>query len=178
MPSLRQRIRAFTNPQWRHHQEFSNMRGDVVGLWAGIESAVDKANHAAVALTRREISSVVPQSYRWKVQLFEQLHRDLLPFTELSEEGRVIYQRLASRVQDRHFLVHGYNVPDDDREGWTLRRHEFRKDGGLDTAERRFSRSELESLRRDLIDLSNECARYIHALEKKLAQHLADDERR
>lgn len=177
---LKQLCAALPRRSYRvHHTNFDAERGAAVALWAGIESSIDQANHLAWVYTGGSVSKVVPQNFGWKVETFRKLHRDIAPFKELAAEGTSILARLNARIEDRHFLVHGYNVPNErDREGWTLRKHVFRKDGGLDILERRFSRTELASVRSDLLDLAEECARYLHALDLKVDKHPPHQNRR
>jgi len=65
--------------------ELDRRRGAIIALWAAIESAIDKSNHFGWLYSRKSISKVVPQSLRWKIQLFEKINRDLLPFESLRE---------------------------------------------------------------------------------------------
>lgn len=157
-------------PYWRHYADFDRHRGRVVASWAGIESALDQANYTGWLWTKRAVSNVVPVSFGRKVALFRKLHREVPQFIAVSEDGTALIDRIMTHLEDRHFLVHGYNVPDEnDRTGWKVRRHIFSADG-FETVERRFALEELITLSRELSDIVDQAVRYSDALLAEFGQ--------
>lgn len=157
-------------PYSRHYADFDRHRGRVVASWAGLESSLDQANHLGWRWTKRAVSKAVPISFNRKVALFRKLHREVPQFVAVSEDGTALIERILTHLEDRHFLVHGYNAPDeDDRAGWKVRRHIFGADG-FDTVERRYTLEQLKALNRELTDIIDQAVRYTDALLMEFGQ--------
>ena len=107
-------------------------RGKILTLWAAIEQAIDNANSIAGELSGRTVSKVVPQSFRWKVQLFEALHKKVAPFYGLADMADAIILRLKAQKPLRDLMAHGLLHPSEPK--WTFTLTDFEKDGSLGTS--------------------------------------------
>lgn len=153
---------------------FYRLRGLVIGGWASVEALIDTANHYGWAASNHTVSNVVPQNFRWKIQLFKKLHVELPLYRPLKAEAHAISACLDGYVEDRHFLVHGYTVHDKEP-GWLLQKYQFEKDGSITAVSRRFTEDELYNLANGLTDLMNQTSRYIEALVAEIDKHSADN---
>jgi hypothetical protein len=150
-------------------------RGAILAQWAGIESAVDQANHYGWHYSRELVGNVVPQSLRWKKQTFERLHVKSLPFLALQTQANDILRAIERYEQDRHFLVHGV-WDHEEGDGWLLRKSVFEKDGSVSIAERHFTNDELMNLQVELMDLVKQVVAYMHALIAQIEQHALNNQ--
>jgi hypothetical protein len=159
-----------------HTGRFHYERGQIIAIWASIESTLDSANASAWRYSDKTISKVVPQSLRWKIELFERIHRDLIPFTDLRGQAVELVKLIKARQDDRHWLVHGvYRPIGKVADGWTLKKGEFRSDGNMVFVERTFTQAEMVELRRDLMSLGVKITRYSLLMAARLRKDAADD---
>lgn len=163
--------------KWAAHVErFHYERGRIIGLWAGIESGLDEANVTAWHYSDRKISKVVPQTLRWKLDLFERIHRELLPFAQLRREATAIVKAIKARQDDRNWLAHGMFGPVGRvADGWHLKKVKYLPNGDTDTEARCFTAAEMKAIRHDLTRLSGRVIRYSVALRRQLEKHALDD---
>lgn len=166
-------------PNWLYPQikAFDTLRGTILHLWAGVESSMDQANHYAWHYSGKTVSKAVPQSLRWKVELFEGIHTSVLPFEALKSKADALLPQIKALFEDRHWMAHGMMLPKKcDAETWLLMKHEFvRGDGGLKVHERRFTRPEMEDIRMRLVALGMEMASYLDALLNEFMNHRLND---
>lgn len=159
-------------------EHFHYMRGQIIAVWSTIESHMDLANNEAWHYSRGTISTVVPQTLRWKLALFKQIHRDLLPFRELSAEAAHLLAEVKRYQDDRHWLVHGNLWPSGSKPGvYALTRGTYTKHKGLTIKKREITVHELKELRANLLALSAKFALYSLAVGAKMVKHGADDQR-
>jgi len=93
-------------------------RGEILTLWAAIEQSIDAANSIAWELLGRTVSKVVPQSFRWKIQLFKALHKKVSPFYGLANMANAIILRLEVQKPLRDLMAHGLLHPNQPK--WTF----------------------------------------------------------
>ena len=160
-----------------HIIEFDKHRGSILGVWAGLEGAIDQANHYAWHYSRKSVSKVVPQSLRWKLKLFEAIHTKLIPLEPLREAAEVLVVGIKHRLDDRHWLAHGCILPRRcDPESWTLQKNEFLKDGSLALLHRRFTPNELTEISLDVARLAIKVSSYGDALLTQICEHPIDNQ--
>lgn len=104
-------------------------RGEILTLWAAIEQSIDAANSIAWELLGRTVSKVVPQSFRWKIQLFKALHKKVSPFYGLANMANAIILRLEVQKPLRDLMAHGLLHPNQPK--WTFTLTIFERDGPL-----------------------------------------------
>lgn len=152
--------------------ELDRRRGAIIALWAGIESAIDKSNHYGWLYSKKTVSKIVPQSLRWKIQLFQKINRDLLPFAALREKAADLLDWVERRYEDRHWMAHGYVVPWlSSKHSWHFLKHEFQQDGSIKDLQRTFTRDELLAISSDLSKLTMDFAVYLTVLVEEIEKH-------
>ncbi len=143
-------------------------RGQIVGSWATIESAIDLANMAAWQRSGQTIAAKIPLNFTSKIKLFREVHRQPTFLEPLEKQAIGLLERVLPHVESRNYLVHGYaHTKRCDRRGWTLAKHSFTADG-IETVERYFTKEELKILSRDLLNVVSEIADYLNAVTGKL----------
>jgi len=150
------------------------LRGSIVGLWAGIESSLDRANHAAWITSRDPARKKLPRNFSEKIKSFRELPLHSSTFTELSETGTRLADRVEARIEDRHFLVHGYTVPSSNGDSnLLLRKHKFLSNTITDE-DRTYTIVDLRKFNDETLKLSHDWACYLGDLTKKLGLHSND----
>jgi hypothetical protein len=159
--------------------KFDGYRGNIIGIWACIESAMDRANHYAWWYSDQKVAAMVPVSLGRKIKLFKEINRDLAPFRPLKEQAERLSWAVDELFEDRHWLAHGYlDVAAHEKDQWIVEKHAFPKEtGGLVTIRRSFSEEDLQMLRLKLRALAHEFSRYLRALAQQVEKHAADDKR-
>lgn len=172
------RLKKLTDKSYAHHVDmFDTYRGQIISLWACIESAMDQANFYGWCYTRKRVAAKVPVTLNRKIKLFEEINRNLLPFEPLKEQAASLLERTKALVEDRHWMAHGYILPKEcSATSWVLVKHEFpRTTGSLDTLKRTFTQDEMSELRTKLLDLMKDFTPYIEALALQVPQHPEED---
>lgn len=158
---------------------FDAYRGRVISHWAGVESCIDQANHFAWLYSKKEVSDKVPVGLSRKLNLFEKVNRDLLPFEPLREDAARLLERVKALMDDRHWMAHGFLDPRAFTEtAWNLKKHEFPKNtGGLELLSRFFTEGEVNTLCVNVREVCADFTRYSHTLIAQVHMHAADDKR-
>jgi hypothetical protein len=155
----------------RYHRarQMLHYRGNILTLWAVIESNIDQANFCAWSLTSGTTSKVVPQSFRWKVELFAKLHSRVAPFLGLKAMADEIIALLEAQKDFRHLMAHGVYLASKPR--WHFKMNVFEKDGSLGIITTVVTKAEFESRGDELLNIAKKVIRYGDALDGKLRQH-------
>ncbi len=170
---------AFGAKWFAHMEHFSYKRGQVMTMWSVIESHIDLANQAAWHYSDKTVSKVVPISLRWKIGLFKQIHRDLLPFQDLREQAADLVRLVKARQEDRHWFAHGCLVPRKSKPGsWLLSKGTLQADGDLVFEERRFTVAEVTQLVGDLTSIGVKFSGYAVQVLAQLNKHPSDNQLR
>jgi hypothetical protein len=158
--------------------EFNRRRGTIIAVWAAVETSMDLANSYAWELSERKISKVVPISLRWKLQMFEQIHRDTMPLDNLRRQAAALLERISSLQDDRHWLVHGIIAPHYSMsDGWILKKGDFQRDGSVKFVDKHFTAKHLERIEVESMKLSLQMARYAASVLLTMAKRDRDNER-
>jgi hypothetical protein len=153
-----------------HTSHFDLRRGRIISLWAAFEISIDRANSAAWNYSGKYISTVVPKRVDRKIELFERIHRELLPFKELQAQAAAILADYSALQDDRNWLVHGAMIVSQSRgDYWTLEKGDFPKGTArVEFIRRRFTDKQLSEIERRVGKLGLKVARYASAIAWKL----------
>jgi hypothetical protein len=164
------RRRAKARREVRRANQLCQHRGIVIGHWAGVESAINQANHYGWQYSREVVGNVVPQSLRWKRQTFEKLHVKSIPFMPLRAKAKAILDEIDRLEVPRHFLVHGYWEVEQEP-GWLLKKTQFNRDGSISLVSWQFSENDMLRLEADLLALGDKIVGYAYALLDHMHQY-------
>jgi hypothetical protein len=160
--------------------KFDGYRGNIIGIWACIESAMDRANHYAWWYSDKEVAEKVPVSLGRKLKLFKEINRDLAPFAPLREQAERLSSAVDGLYEERHWIAHGYlDVKQSLDSLWIVEKNEFPKaTGGMVTVSRTFADEDLQVLRLKLMALALEFSGYLRTLADQVEKHASDNGRR
>jgi len=148
-------------------------RGKILTLWATIEQAIDTANSIAWELSGRTVSKVVPQSFRWKIQLFKALHKKVAPFYGLADIANAIILKLEAQKPLRDLMAHGLLHPNQPK--WTFTLTTFEKDGSLGSVTTCIATKRFQLCEDELLAICGDILKYTAALKIQLAKNPLDD---
>jgi hypothetical protein len=140
-----------------------------VGLWAGVESCIDRLNHAGWVLSRGSLSKRLPRNFSDKVSLYRKVPTLVPELSEFGDAAGTLTDRVLAGIDDRHFLVHGYTLIDDRRNGdVVLRKHRF-TGASIEDEDRSYSLMRLRELNEIALQLSSDWADHVRTIAAKVA---------